>query len=225
MSVALQTSVLLDILVVVNVWPAGANRGLQPTDPAAYRSDLTDRWHQRHGQLPCIWWTVQCDRSGMLGSWWPLRWDQRKWSCVSPVLCSSKSSNWWEPNKKLPSLCNLSFLWIKIQLVSPMFILYSFSTAQSLVWCFFVQNLVSLIGGRAPVEGIFPLQWTWVLASFSKTLSDKSMNQALVCTHAFHRTDSKVPDIQVLDRWMPAAKTHPARTIHEDGMSQPLWRD
>ena len=42
-----------------------------------------------------------------------------------------------------------------------------------------------------------------------------------LCTHAFHRTDSKDPDIHVLDGWMPATKTHPACTIHEDGMWLP----
>ena len=42
-----------------------------------------------------------------------------------------------------------------------------------------------------------------------------------LCTHAFHRTDSKDPDVHVLDGWMPAAKTHPTCTIHEDGMWLP----
>ena len=32
-----------------------------------------------------------------------------------------------------------------------------------------------------------------------KTLSDESINRGLVCTHAFHRTDSKDPDVHVLD--------------------------
>ena len=44
-----------------------------------------------------------------------------------------------------------------------------------------------------------------------------------LCTHAFHRTDSKDPDIHVLDGWMPAAETHPACTIHEDRMWLPLY--
>ena len=35
--------------------------------------------------------------------------------------------------------------------------------------------------------------------------------------------DSKDPDMHVLDRWMPATKTHPACTILEDGMWLPLW--
>ena len=31
------------------------------------------------------------------------------------------------------------------------------------------------------------------------TLLDESINRGLVCTHAFHCTDSKDPDIYVLD--------------------------
>ena len=50
-----------------------------------------------------------------------------------------------------------------------------------------------------------------------KTLLDESINQGL-STHAFHRMDSKDSDVHVLDGRMPATKTHPARTIHEDGM-------
>ena len=46
-----------------------------------------------------------------------------------------------------------------------------------------------------------------------------------LCTLAFHRTDSKDPGIHVLDRWMPATKTHPASTIHEDGMWLSQWLD
>ena len=44
-------------------------------------------------------------------------------------------------------------------------------------------------------------------------------------THVFHRTDSKQPDIHVLDGWMLAIKTHSACTIHEDGMWLPLRLD
>ena len=44
-------------------------------------------------------------------------------------------------------------------------------------------------------------------------------------THALHRTDSKDPDVHVLDRRMPATKTHPACTIHEDWMWLPQWLD
>ena len=42
-------------------------------------------------------------------------------------------------------------------------------------------------------------------------------------TYTFHRTDSKDPDIHVLDGWMPATKTHPACTILVDGIWQPQW--
>ena len=53
-----------------------------------------------------------------------------------------------------------------------------------------------------------------------KTPSDESINRGLVCTHMHftQNTDSKDPDIHVLDGSMPATKTHPAHTIHEDGM-------
>ena len=37
-----------------------------------------------------------------------------------------------------------------------------------------------------------------------------------LCTHTFHRMDSKNPDIHVLDGWMPATETHPACIIHKD---------
>ena len=43
------------------------------------------------------------------------------------------------------------------------------------------------------------------------------------CTHAIHRMDSKDPDIHVLDGWMPATKTHPPNTIHEERMWLALW--
>ena len=44
-----------------------------------------------------------------------------------------------------------------------------------------------------------------------------------LCAHAFHRTDSKDPDIHVIDKWIPATKTPPACTVHEDRMWLPLW--
>ena len=37
--------------------------------------------------------------------------------------------------------------------------------------------------------------------------------------------DSKDTEIRVLDGWIPATKTHPACTIHEDWMWLPLWLD
>ena len=77
--------------------------------------------------------------------------------------------------------------------------------------------------GTFSVEGIFPLELTWVQNSIPpKTPSDESINPgSSLYIHAFHRTDSKDPDVHVLDGWMPATKTHPARTIHEDGMWLP----
>ena len=33
------------------------------------------------------------------------------------------------------------------------------------------------------VEGIFPLELTWFLTPFPKTLSDESINGGLVCAH------------------------------------------
>ena len=46
-----------------------------------------------------------------------------------------------------------------------------------------------------------------------------------LCSHAFHRMDSKDPDIHVLEWWIPPTKTHPAWTIQEDRMWLPLWLD
>ena len=74
------------------------------------------------------------------------------------------------------------------------------------------------------VEGIFPLELTWVLAPFPKnTFGWEYELSSDLHTHAFHHTNSKDPDIHVLDGWMPATKTHPACTIHEDIMLLPQW--
>ena len=41
-----------------------------------------------------------------------------------------------------------------------------------------------LLWGNFPVEGIFPLELTWVQTPFpQKTLSDESINRGLVCAH------------------------------------------
>ena len=41
-----------------------------------------------------------------------------------------------------------------------------------------------LLWGNFPVEGIFPLELTWVQTPFpKKTLSDESVNRGLVCAH------------------------------------------
>ena len=79
-----------------------------------------------------------------------------------------------------------------------------------------------LLWGHFPVEGIFPLELTWVQTPFPQnSFGWEYKARSSLCTHAFHRTDSKDPDVHVLDGWMPATKTHPARTIHEDGMWLP----
>ena len=56
------------------------------------------------------------------------------------------------------------------------------------------------LGRIFPVEGIFPLELTWVLTPFPQTLSDESTNtRSSLCIHAVHSTDSKDPDIHVLE--------------------------
>ena len=70
-----------------------------------------------------------------------------------------------------------------------------------------------LLWGNFPVEGIFPLELTWVQAPVPKNSLRWEYNpRSSLCT------DSEDPYVHVLDRWMPVTKTHPARTIHEDGM-------
>ena len=67
------------------------------------------------------------------------------------------------------------------------------------------------------VEGIFPLELTWVLTPLPKNSNGWVYKpRSSLCTHAFHHTGSKDPDIHVLDGWMPATKTHhPACTVCE----------
>ena len=70
-----------------------------------------------------------------------------------------------------------------------------------------------------PPGRIFPLELTWVLTPFPQnSFGWEYKPRYSVCTHAFHRTDSKDPHIHVLDGWMLATKIHPACTIHEDEM-------
>ena len=92
-------------------------------------------------------------------------------------------------------------------------------------WCS-VMGLILLWGEFFPLDWIFPLELTWLLTPFTKnSFRWEYTPRSSLCTHAFHGTDSKDPDIHILDGWMPAAKTHPACTIHEDGMWLPLWLD
>ena len=62
-----------------------------------------------------------------------------------------------------------------------------------------------------PVEGIYPLELTWVETPFPKTSFRWDCKpRSSLCTHAFHRTDWKDPNIHVLDGWMPATKNTPS---------------
>ena len=76
------------------------------------------------------------------------------------------------------------------------------------------------------VEGIFPMELTWVLTPFPQnSFGWEYEPRSGLCTHAFHHMDWKDPNIHVLHRWMPATKTHPVCTIHEGGMWLPQWLD
>ena len=87
--------------------------------------------------------------------------------------------------------------------------------ARSPVWCSVVGSILLWASGR---EDFSPWSYHGFWLHFPKTLSEERINQGLVmCTYAFHRTDSKDSDIHVLD-WGMLARTHPACTIHEDGM-------
>ena len=83
-----------------------------------------------------------------------------------------------------------------------------------------------------PVQGIVPLELTWVLIPFPQNSFPWEYKlKSSLCTHAVHGTDLKNPDIHVLDRRIPATKTHPACTINEDrmlttsmaGLKNPKW--
>ena len=72
-------------------------------------------------------------------------------------------------------------------------------------WCSIVGSI--LLWGFS-VEGIFPLDLTWVLTPFPQnSFRWEYKPRSGLCTHAFHHTDSKDLDIHVLDGWMPATKT------------------
>ena len=83
-------------------------------------------------------------------------------------------------------------------------------------WCCIV-GLILLWGEFFLVEGIFPLELlTWIQTPFPQNSWRWEYKvRSSLCTHSFHHTDSKDPDIHVLDRWIPVTKPHPACTIHE----------
>ena len=56
------------------------------------------------------------------------------------------------------------------------------------------------LGRNFPVEGIFALELIWVLApSLQNSFGGEYKPRSSLCTHAFHRMDSKNADIHVLD--------------------------
>ena len=69
-----------------------------------------------------------------------------------------------------------------------------------------------------PVEGFFPCGVNMGSDSFPPKLVQMRVYtlRSSLCTRAFHGTDSQDPDVHVLDRWMLAAKAHPACTIHKE---------
>ena len=70
------------------------------------------------------------------------------------------------------------------------------------------------LGKIFSVEGIFPLEGTWVVIPFPQNSFGWEYKTSL-CSHVFHPTDSKDPDIYVPEGWMTATKTHPASTKTE----------
>ena len=126
-----------------------------------------------------------------------------------------------------PNVC----VWIVLDFVD-----WSFGRSLSWGWNSSVGNVLgwlSCVMQRCGVDpplsfqqrGFFPWSWLWFWLHSPKTLSNEGINRGLVYGQAFHHMDSKDPDIHVLDRWIPATKTHLACTIHEDGMWLPEWLD
>ena len=71
-------------------------------------------------------------------------------------------------------------------------------------------------GFDPPLGRKFPLELTWVLTRFPlNSFGWEYKQRSSLCTHAFHRMDSKDPDVHILDAWMPVTKTpsmhHPRR--------------
>ena len=73
-------------------------------------------------------------------------------------------------------------------------------------------------------RGDFSFEFSWVLTPFPQnSFGWEYKPRSSLSTHALYRSDSKDPDIHNLDGWMPETKTHPACTIHENGMWLPQW--
>ena len=68
------------------------------------------------------------------------------------------------------------------------------------------------------------MELTWVLTPFPQnTFGSEYKHRSSLCAHAIHRTDSKDPDVHVLDGVNAGNKNTPS--IHHDGMKVPQWSD
>ena len=86
-------------------------------------------------------------------------------------------------------------------------------------WCSIAGLIFFWASGRRDF-----LELIWVLTPFPQISFGWGYKlRSSPCTRAFHCTDSKQPDVYVLDGWMPTTKTYPACTIHEDRMWLPHW--
>ena len=85
-------------------------------------------------------------------------------------------------------------------------------------WCS-VMGLIVLWGEFFQQKDFFPLELTWDLTPFPQnSFGFEYKPRSSLCIHAFQLTGSRDPDIYVLEGWMLATKTHPACTIHKDGI-------
>ena len=87
---------------------------------------------------------------------------------------------------------------------------------------------------RCPAEenfsgrGICPLELTWVLTPFPpNSFGWEYKPKSSLCTHAFHRTDSKDPDVHILDRWILATPPPLPKQTHSNtpSMQHPRRRN
>ena len=81
--------------------------------------------------------------------------------------------------------------------------------AQSMVCWAVMRDTASWVGPsfEPVVKRIFLLELAWVLTPFRQnSFGWEYKPRSGLCTNSFHHTDSKDPDIHVLDGWMPATK-------------------
>ena len=78
---------------------------------------------------------------------------------------------------------------------------------------------------ESPAEGIFPLEFTWVLSPFpKKNLLDERTNHGLVCTHmhSIARTQKILTFMSKMGECLQQTYTQQC-FIHEDGIRLHLW--